>query len=179
MTNSHSNLAIEIERETWQPIRPPKRGQDRTAFHAFMLLPGMSLSFYAAVLRRSRSSVAAYRAAAIEAARSNPTIMVNVDAAVLSMQAEHGLEMARLRGSAQLPAWSRLAIGDYRKRGLSRREIATAFRCSPGTVANVLQGKGSAYALFSGERRLTTAQRHPPGRWAKGRDLGVDRYLFS
>ncbi len=84
------------------------------------------------------------------------------------MRAEHGLQMARLRGKAQLPAWSRLAIGEYRNRGFTRREIAAAFHCSPGTVANVLQGKGSAYALFSGERRLTHAQQHPPGRWERG-----------
>ncbi|WP_218821545.1 hypothetical protein, partial [Sphingobium sp. Z007] len=83
------------------------------------------------------------------------------------MRAEHGLQMARVRGKAQLPAWSRLAIGEYRKRGFSRCEIATAFRCSLGTVANILQGKGTTYGLFSGERRLTQAQRQPPGRWKK------------
>lgn len=75
--------------------------------------------------------------------------------------------MAQVRGRAQLPTWSRLAIGEYRNRGFSRREIADAFRCSPGTVANVLQGKGATYALFSGERRLTHAQQHPPGRWKR------------
>ena len=133
-----------------------------------MLFPGLSISFYAAVLGRSRSSVAAYRAAAIEAARSNPTIAVAVNAAVRGMRAEHGLQMARLRGSAQLPSWSRLAICEFRKRGFSRREIAAAFGCSLGTVANVLQGRGVSYAVFSGERRLTRAQHNPPGRWTRG-----------
>lgn len=76
--------------------------------------------------------------------------------------------MARVRGKAQLPAWSRLAMGEYRKWGFSRREIAAAFHCSTGTVANVLQGKGTAYGRFSGERRLTPAQRNPPGRWRQG-----------
>jgi hypothetical protein len=133
-----------------------------------MLLPGLSISFYAAALGRSRSSVASYRAAAIEAAQSDPAITAAVDAAVRAIRAEHGLQMARLRGKAQLPAWSRLAIGEYRKQGFSRRHIATAFCCSPGTVANVLQGKGTAYALFSGERRLTNVQRDPPGRWQQG-----------
>lgn len=166
MTSSHSEKLLRIECEPWRPIRPPKRGEDRTAFNAFMLLPGMSLSFYAAALGRSRSTVATYRAAAIEAARSHPAIMAAVDAAVWAMRAEHGLQMARVRGKAQLPAWSRLAIGEYRKRGFSRREIAAAFRCAPGTVANVLQGKGTAYTLFSGERRLTHAQRNPPNKWA-------------
>lgn len=177
MTKSHSEPTPRGEGESWQPVRPPKRGQDRTSFHAFMLLPGLSLSFYAAALGRSRSSVAAYRAAAIDAAQSDPAIMAAVDAAVWAMRAEHGLQMARVRGSAQLPAWSRLAMGEYRRRGYSRREIAAAFRCSPGTVANVLQGKGTAYGLFSGEHRLTSAQRHPPGRWTSRRTLGrVDEF---
>ena len=168
MTSSHSEKLGRVECEPWQPVRPPKRGEDRTVFNAFMLLPGMSLSFYAAALGRSRSSVATYRAAAIEAARSDAAIIAAVDAAVWAMRAEHGLQMARVRGNAQLPAWSRLAIGEYRKRGFSRREIAAAFRCSPGTVANVLQGKGTAHGLFSGERRLTESQRNPPGRWGPG-----------
>ena len=155
MTSSHLKKPLRVEGEPWQPVRPPKRGEDRTAFNAFMLLPGLSLSFYAAALGRSRSSIAIYRAAAILAAQSDPAILAAVDAAVWAMQAEHGLQMARLRGKAQLPSWSRLAIGEYRKQGFSRHEIATAFRCSPGTVANVLHGKGTSYALFSGERRLT------------------------
>ena len=167
MTNSHSKQARRIDGETWQPVRPPKRGEDRTAFHAFMLLPGLSLSFYARALSRSRSTVATYRAAAIDAARSDPAIMESVDASVCAMRPEHGLHIAQIRGKTQLPAWSRLAIGDYSERGFSRRQIAAAFRCSPGTVANVLQGKGTAYGLFSGERRLTHAQRNPPGRWEK------------
>lgn len=170
MTNSHSQRALRVEGEPWRPVRPPKRGEDRAAFNAFMLLPGLSLSFYAAALGRSRSSVSAYRAAAIEAAQSDPAIAAAVDAAVWAMRAEHGLQMARLRGKAQLPSWSRLAIGEFRKRGFTRREIAVAFRCSPGTVANVLQGKGTAYALFSGERRLTPAQQPPPGRWPRRKD---------
>lgn len=165
MTNSHSERVLNLERELWQPVSPPKRGKDRTAFHAFMLLPGLSLSFYAAALGRSRSSVTTYREAAAEAARSDPAIMAAVETAIVKLSHDDGLQMARIRGKTQLPSWSRLAIGEYRKRGFTRREIATAFRCSPGTVANVLQGKGSAYALFSGERRLTHAQQRPPGQW--------------
>lgn len=168
MTSSHSNLALRVDGERWLPVRPPKRGEDRTAFHGFMLLPGLSLSFYAATLGRSRAAVATYRAAAIEAARSDPAIMAAVDASVWAMRAEHGLHMAQIRGKAQLPHWSRLAIGEYRKRGFSRHEIATAFRCSRGTVANVLQGKGTAYAPLCGARRLTHAQRNPPNRWQRG-----------
>ena len=114
MTNSHSQRALRVEGEPWRPVRPPKRGEDRAAFNAFLLLPGLSLSFYAAALGRARSSVSAYRAAAIEAAQSDPAIAAAVDAAVWAMRAEHGLQMARLRGKAQLPSWSRLAIGEFR-----------------------------------------------------------------
>jgi hypothetical protein len=95
--------------------------------------------------------------------------MATVEAAVRGMRPEYGLEMARMRGRAQLPAWSRLAIAEYSKRGFSRREIAVAFRCSLGTVANILQGKGLGYAPFSGQRILTATQRVPPGQWGPGR----------
>ena len=170
-TNSHTERGLKAESATWQPVRPPKRGQSRTAFHAYMLLPGFSLAFHAAVLGRSLTSIATYRAAAIKAARSDPAITAAVHAAIVKLSHLDGLQMARLRGKAQLPSWSRLAIGEYRKRGLSRREIAVAFRCSPGTVANVLQGKGKTYGLFSGERRLTHAQQYPSGRWKNKRRL--------
>jgi hypothetical protein len=171
MTNSHPERAIKGGNEPWQPIRPPKRGKDRTAFHAQLLMPGFSLAFHAASLRRSRSSVATYRAAANRAAQSNPAIMEAVDAAVWAMRAEHGLQMARVRGKAQLPAWSRLAIGEYRKRGFSRSEIAKAFQCSLGTVANVLQGKGKAYTKFSCKRHLTHAQLNPTGKKSRSKNI--------
>lgn len=174
MNISHLETPLMVGGEPWQPVHPPKRGEDRTAFNAFMLLPGLSLSFYAAVLGRSRPSVSTYMAAAREAARSDGAIMAAVDAAVCAMRPEHGLQMARVRGKAQLPYWSRLAIGEYRKRGFNRREIATAFRCSPGTVANVLQGKGRGYKALSGERRLTNAQAHPPGRWSRSASTSAE-----
>lgn len=168
MTNFHLEPVQRVEGDPWKPVMLPKRGHDRTAFHAYMLLPGLSLAFHATTLRRSRSTVAAYRVAAIEALLSDPSIAPAVDAAVRAMRPEHGLQMARLRSTAQLPSWSRLAIYEYRKRGFSRREIATAFRCSFGTVANVLQGKGRAVGFFTVERRLTDAQRNPPSRWQPG-----------
>ena len=171
-TNSHSERVIKGGSDPWQPIRPPKRGDDRTAFHAQLLMPGFSLAFHAASLGRSRSTIATYRADANRAAKSNPAINAAVKDAIYAMQPEHGLQMARVRGKAQLPYWSRLAMFEYRKRGYSRRQIADAFRCSPSTVANVLQGKGSAYGTLSGKRRLTEAQRNPPGSWQGRRKRG-------
>ena len=171
MTNSHADRAMVAGGATWQPVLPPRRGMDRTKFYAYILLPGFSLAFHAAALGRSRSSLNVYRAAASEAAKTNPAVMEVVDATVCKIRPEDGLRMAQIRRGAQLPSWSRLAIYEYRRRGFSRREIAAAFRCSPGTVANILQGKGTAYALFSGERRLTHAQQRPPGRWPRGSKL--------
>jgi len=169
MTNSHSERVIKVGDELWQPIRPPKRGDDRTAFHAQLLMPGFSLAFHAASLGRSRSTIATYRADANRAAQYNPAVMAAVKEAIYEMRPEHALQMARVRGKAQLPYWSRLAMFEYRKRGYSRRQIADAFRCSPSTVANVLQGKGSAYGALSGKRRLTEAQRRPHNRWERGK----------
>lgn len=172
MTNSHAERLPCLEGTTWQPVPLPKRGQPRAAFHAYMLMPGFSLAFHAVTLRRSRSSIMAYRTAAIEAARANEAIATVMDTLIREMKAEHGLQMARQRGSSQLPYWSRLAICEYRKRGVSRSEIAAAFRCSPGTVANILQGRGRSYGTLSGTRKLTPAQRCPPGQWKPGKSRG-------
>lgn len=164
--NSHAQAGLSTDGARWQPTLPPRRGADRTAFYAAMLLPGLSIAFHATSLARSRTAIRNYKAAAAAAARDDPAIMVAVEATIRQIRAEDGLAMARLRGKAQLPAWSRMAIAEFRHRGVPRRAIAAAFRCSPGTVANVLQGKGSTYALFSGERRLTLYQQQPPGRWS-------------
>ena len=165
MTNSHADLVIPLEAGSWPPMFPPQRGEDRSAFHAFMLLPGFSVAFHAATLGRSRSSIIAYRRAANNAAERNPQISLAARNAIGSIRAEHGLQMAQSRKAAQLPHWSREAIFEFRKRGHSRDAIARIFRCSRSTVANVLQGKGTGYELFSGRRRLAECQRSPPGCW--------------
>ena len=80
---------------------------------------------------------------------------------------DQGLAMAQVRGDAQMPHWSRLAIRDFRKAGWKIARIAEEFCCSSGTVQHVIQGKGQGYAVFSGERRLTSAQAAPSGSWHK------------
>ena len=149
----------------WRPIRPPKRGASdaaKAAFQAYMLIPGLSVAFHAATLGRSRSSIATYKHQAQEAATRNPDIAALVWAQLSVLSATDGLQMARLRGRAQLPHWALLAIAEYRARGHNRREIAAAFRCSPGTVAHALQFRNRSYEPLSGVRRLTTAQQQPP-----------------
>ena len=152
----------------WQPVRPPTRGASeasRADFYAFMLLPGLSVSFHAATLGRSRSSIATYRRQAQEAAMRNPDISSLVLAQLSTLNAEAGLQMAQCRGAAQLPHWSLLAICEFRERGFSRRQIASAFRCSPGTVAHALQFRNRSYEPLSGARRLTAAQQRPPNQF--------------
>ena len=152
-------------RQLWQPVSPPRRGasnEQNTAFHAYMLIPGYSVAFHAATLGRSRTSIANYRAQARQAELDNPAVRQMLDAFLEALRPEHGLQMAQCRGAAQLPHWSLLAIAEYRARGYSRREIAAAFRCSPGTVAHALQFRNRSYEPLSGVRRLTAAQERPP-----------------
>ena len=149
----------------WQPVRPPTRGASeasRADFYAFMLLPGLTIAFHAATLGRSRSSIATYRHQAQEAAARNPAIAARVLSQLSALDAEAGLEMAQRRGAAQLPHWSLLAMCEFRERGLSRRQIASDFRCSPGTVAHALQFRNRSYEPLSGARRLTPPQQRPP-----------------
>ena len=173
MINPHSRIKQNLDavesKQTWQPVCLPNRrerdGDNLLRFYAYMITPGFSLAFHAVTLARSLSSVSAYRKAALQAAQIDPRIHLEVRRRLASIEAEHGLQMAQCRGRAQLPFWSRLAICEFRKRGMSRIEIAAAFRCSLGTIANVLQGLGQSFDVISGERRLTHAQRSPPGQW--------------
>ena len=164
-TNRLSNCSDETTKAPWQPVLPPRRGANdaaKAAFHAYMLIKGLSVAFHAATLGRSRSSIATYRRQAQEAATRNPDIAAKVLAQLGALDADAGLEMARLRGRAQLPHFSLMAICQFRERGLSRRQIASDFRCSPGTVAHALQFRNRSYEPLSGARRLTTAQQRPP-----------------
>lgn len=154
----------------WQPVRLPTRGASeasRADFYAFMLLPGLTIAFHAATLGRSRSTITAYRRRAQEAASRNPEVVHLVLAQLGALTADDGRQMARLRGSAQLPHFSLLAICEFRERGHSRREIAAAFQCSPGTVAHALQFRNRSHEPLSGVRRLTKGQRRPTGQYSK------------
>lgn len=160
-----SNCSEAATTGLWQPVSPPKRGANvktKASFHAYMLTPGLSVAFHAATLGRSRSSISTYRRQAQAAATHNPDIAALVLLQLGALDADAGLEMARLRGRAQLPHFSLLAICEFRERGLSRRQIASDFRCSPGTVAHALQFRNRSYEALSGARRLTTAQQRPP-----------------
>jgi len=147
----------------WAPVTPPRSGLSKRRFHAYMLLPGLSLAFHAAALCRSRTAVARYRTDARAAAKIDPDLTAAVDAMMKSISAEDGVRMAQMRGRAQLPYWSRIAMFEFRKRGYSRGWIARTFQCSSRTVTNVLQGRG----IHSPDRHLSAQQRHPPGQRRK------------
>jgi hypothetical protein len=166
LLSPHTRIRLSDGASSWVALPPPKRGESRTAFFAQMLLPGLSISFRAQILGRSRSSITSYRAAALEAAKRDPAIKKAVEKQVRAMRPEDGLRMAQMRGKTHLTYWSRLAIIEFRRRGFTRREISAAFHCSRGTVDNVLRGGRGSYSLFSGERKLTQAQKNPPGKWA-------------
>ena len=164
-TNSPPICSDASTTSLWQPVRPPRRGASdaaKAAFQAYMLVPGLSVAFHAATLGRSRSSIATYRRQAQEASMRNPDIYAKVLAQLGALDANAGLQMAQCRGAAQLPHWSLLAICEFRERGLSRRQIASDFRCSLGTVAHTLQFRNRSYEPLSGARRLTKGQQRPP-----------------
>ena len=180
MLNSHTAKPVPTPppstSSTWQPIPPPGRKQSGdanapTRFHAYMLLPGLSTSFHVVTLGRSRSSIALYRARAAEAASNDPAVAAALADMISNLRAEDGLRMAQLRGRSQLPYWSRLAMFDYRKRGWSQKDLAEAFRCSRGTVGNILRHAGMTYDPLSGERQLTGPQMNPPAKWTGSPEL--------
>lgn len=165
--NPHAPSAGEACEQTsadrWRPGTPPRRHAVSIEFHAYMLLPGFSLAFHAHTLNRSRTAITNYLARARAASRNDPGIQDRVRDMLGNLSAEDGLEMARQRGSAQLPHWSRLAIREYRRRDLKQDELAEAFCCSRRTVVNVLRGAGRSYRSLSGDRILTMPQQSPPG----------------
>ncbi len=164
----------------WHVVPAPGRRASAAAlraFHAAMLLPGLSLGFHAATLGRSRAAIATYRAAAEQAAHDQADIGTIVRAQLAQLGPEDGLEMARQRGTAQLPHWSRLAIRHFRKQGVNRQDLSEAFCCSRGTIANVLSGKGKGYRPLSGERILTAVQQSPPGQYERTVRYSDDRQV--
>lgn len=144
-----SSLLDDLGNARWQV---PGRGDPALA------VPGFSTSYWVQVTGRSYSTVVRWKQ---EMAR----VTWGAEIAKLMTQIEpaDGMLMARLRGSCQMPFWSRLAILEYRKRGFSAREIAAAFGCSPRTVFYLTQRT----IATNPERRLTPHQLNPPSKKPK------------
>lgn len=139
-------LISEISKSDWRPLFPGEQGHE-----VMILLPGCSTSFWMRAYGRCYSTIATWKAKA----RADED---ELRSAMSKLTSADGLAMARYRGPAQMPFWSRLAIAEYRKRGFPFREIAKAFECSERTVANVV----TQTRFLSPVRRLTEYQRKPP-----------------
>ena len=132
-----------------------------TPFYISILLPGLSTAFLQTVLRRSYNSVRKYKAQARQAAADDPSIERGVGELMASLSTNDGLAMARMRGNCQLPFWSRIAIADFVKAGFSLSSIASAFKCSPRTISNVIRSTDFCQI----DRVLAAQQLNPPGKF--------------
>ena len=84
----------------------------------------------------------------------------DVDLTILT--AETGLQMALIRPAKfLLPVWSRMAIAEYARRGVSYAELATMFRCGKSTVWRCVRRWPGGFAPLSGRRLLTPQQLAP------------------
>ncbi len=146
----------------WTPLELPHSEADQPLFHAYILAPGFSTAFHSAMLVKSAATICRYRRIAREALRANGSIRDLITEFVCSITPEIALAMAQKRGRTQMPYLSRLAVGEFLKRGVSRKEVARMFKCSVRTVSNIASGKGGGYAPFSGKRSLTQSQSKPP-----------------
>jgi hypothetical protein len=124
----------------------------------YLLTPGFTLGYHRQVLGVSDITLAKHLRRAQAAALSDPTIADDVRCNTDSITPADGLLMAQRRGSTHLPVWSRRAIGEWRRSNMKIDEIAELFCCTAATVRNP----------FSGERRLSTSQMLPVGRWQNG-----------
>lgn len=139
-------LISEFHQSSWRPLFPGEQGHE-----VMILLPGFSTTFWMMAYGRCYSTIATGKAKA----RADEDELWS---AMSMLTPADGLAIARYRGPAQMPFWSRLAIAEYRKRGFRIREIAEAFECSERTVANVV----TQTRFLSPARHLTEYQRKPP-----------------
>ena len=133
---------------------PPSRSVLSFTDDELVLMEGVSLPVIGRILGITSRCVALRRARLAQGGGTSRTLE--------SMTVQDGLALAQLRGAGHLPALSRMAILDYRKRGASGRTLANLFRCSLQTIQNVLRYRGKVYAPFSLTKLLTEPQRCPP-----------------
>ena len=84
----------------------------------------------------------------------------DVDLTILT--AEIGLEMSMIRPArCMLTVWSRMAVAEYARRGVSYADLATMFRCGKSTVWRCVKRWPGGFAPLSGRRLLTSQQLSP------------------
>lgn len=133
----------------------------------YLLTPGFTLGYHQHVLGISSVTLARHITIAKAEQAIDPTIHADVQTNIGSITAEDGLAMARRRGAAHLPFWSRLAICEYLERLGTANKVAKLFGCSPATVTNMRRPGAGAFDFLSVSRRLTPQQQHPAGQWRK------------
>ena len=111
-------------------------------------LPGVTTSWLAHANGVSVKTIGRWRQ------RSSPA---DVDLTILT--AEVGLEMAMIRPrKCLMPVWSRMAVAEYARHGMSYDELATMFRCGLTTVWRCVKRWPGGFAQLSGRRLLTVQQ---------------------
>lgn len=84
------------------------------------------------------------------------------DVDLTMLNAEVGLKMAMIRPpKCLMPVWSRMAVAEYARRGVSYAELATMFRCGKSTVWRCVRRWPGGFAPLSGKRLLTSQQLAP------------------
>lgn len=70
--------------------------------------------------------------------------------------------MAMIRPARCLmPLWSRMAVAEYARRGVSYNELASMFQCGKSTVWRCVKRWPGGFAPLSGRRLLTSQQLAP------------------
>lgn len=151
--------------------RPPPRARRNLRSRdlaIYLLTPGFTIAFHAHALAVSTTTITRHLEWSRALAAADPTLADDVVRNTASITPDDGLKMAQRRGSTQLPWWSRLAIADFTARGRTTSEVADLFRCSCRTVQIVLTRAALSFNCFTGERRLSSTQASPPGKWIGG-----------
>lgn len=146
LRNAERCLLDELAEATW---RVPGR------YDPELLLPGVSTAFLMHVTGRCYTTIKRWQAEVQLLQPQNGILEL-----MGSQSAADGMLMSTLRGSCQMPFWSRIAAIEYRKRGYTASQIANAFQCSERAIYYIT---GRTIATQPA-RQLTQFQQNPPSR---------------
>ena len=128
----------------------------------YLLTPGFSNAYHQHTLSVSNATIWKYMHWAQFVAVDDPSYAAAVDANLASITCDDGLRMAKRRGGAHMPFWSRLAICEYLQIHGNTSRVAQMFLCSTRTVNNVVAGRYFGYEPLSAARKLSSSQEFPP-----------------
>lgn len=145
----------------------PPRLRRECELAIYLLTPGFSQAYHRQALGVSGATIAKYLVWSRQLAAADPSIAELVQQNAASITADDGIQFAQQRGPAHLPWWSRLAMAEFKHRLNSTAEVAKLFNCSRRTVQLALKNLPFSYDFLTGERRLSSTQFSPPGKWRK------------